>query len=133
MTQSIWPQFMLVCSDVEQTSRFYCDVVGLESRHGGPEYDQLFAGDELVMQLHDDEVEDHHDALRDNDAPIGNGVLVWFEVSDFDSAVERVRASGATIDLDVHINPNAKQPEIWFRDPEGYRVVLAGQSEYRPR
>jgi hypothetical protein len=24
---------------------------------------------------------------------------------------------------------NAKEREIWLRDPDGYRVVLAGQSE----
>jgi hypothetical protein len=24
-------------------------------------------------------------------------------------------------------------PEIWLRDPDGYLVVLAGPSEYRPR
>ena len=27
----------------------------------------------------------------------------------------------------------ARQQEIWFRDPDGYLVVLAGPSEYRPR
>ena len=28
---SLWPQMMLVVSDVEASSRFYCDVIGLES------------------------------------------------------------------------------------------------------
>ena len=108
-------------------------MVGLESRHGGNEYDQLFAGDEMVMQLHDDDEEDQHGALRDPSAPLGNGVLVWFEVADFDSAVERVRAAAAPLIRDVHTNPNAKQQEIWFEDPDGYTVVLSGPSEYRPR
>ena len=130
---SVWPQWMLVSSDVERSSAFYTEVVGLESRHGGREYDQLFAGDELVMQLHDDDVEDHHGALLDHDAPRGNGILIWFEVADFDGAVERVRASGTNVVRDVHVNPNAKQHEIWFKDPDGYLVVLAGPSDYRPR
>jgi hypothetical protein len=34
---------------------------------------------------------------------------------------------------DVHVNPNAKQRELWLRDPDGHTVVLAGPSEYRPR
>ncbi len=130
---AMWPQWMLVSSDVERASAFYTEVVGLESRHGGPEYDQLFAGDELVMQLHDDDVEDQHGALMDPDIARGNGVLVWFEVSDFAAAVDRVRSSGTPIVRDVHTNPNAKQQEIWFNDPDGYLVVLAGPSQYRPR
>jgi hypothetical protein len=47
--------------------------------------------------------------------------------------VQRTRDLGAVIERDVHVNPNAKQQEIWLRDPDGYRVVLAGPSEYRPR
>jgi hypothetical protein len=34
---------------------------------------------------------------------------------------------------DVHTDPNARQREIWVRDPDGYLVVLAGPSDYRPR
>lgn len=128
-----WLQLMLVCADVERASRFYCEVVGLESRHGGPEFDQLFHDGELVLQLHDRGEEDHHGALARADVPVGNGVLVWFEVADFGAAVERVRRSGAPILRDVHTNPNARQEEIWFSDPEGYTVVLAGPSAHRPR
>jgi hypothetical protein len=75
---------------------------------------------------------DHHGPLASEDIPLGNGVLVWFEVADFDAAVERARALGA-IERDVHTNPNALQKEIWLRDPDGYRVVIAGPSEWRPR
>jgi hypothetical protein len=59
--------------------------------------------------------------------------LLWFEVADFDATVERVRASDAQVVTEVHTNPNAHQQEIWLRDPEGYLVVLAGPSAYRPR
>ncbi len=133
MPASVWPQFLLVCSDVARSSRFYCDVVGLESGHGGDEYEQLLHDGELVMQLHDDDDDEHHGPLADPDQPRGNGVLVWFEVADFDGAVERARAAGAPVVRDVVVNPNAKQREIWITDPDGYTVVLAGPSEYRPR
>lgn len=133
MAASIWPQFMLVVGDVAASSRWYCDVVGLESGHGGDEYEQLLHDGELVMQLHDDSDDDHHGPLAESGVARGNGVLVWFEVTDFDGAVERARAAGAPIVRDVEVNPNAKQREIWVRDPDGYTVVLAGPSEYRPR
>lgn len=64
---------------------------------------------------------------------MGNGVALWFEVSDFEAAVARIRTCGATVQTEPHMNPNAGQPEIWLRDPDGYLVVLAGPSDWRPR
>jgi catechol 2,3-dioxygenase-like lactoylglutathione lyase family enzyme len=57
--------------------------------------------------------------------PRGNGVAVWFEADDFDAVVTRARAAGATVQTDVHNNPNAGHREIWLRDPDGYLVVIA--------
>jgi catechol 2,3-dioxygenase-like lactoylglutathione lyase family enzyme len=133
MTAKIWPQPMIVVRDVPKSRRFYADVLGAESAHGGDEYEQLVSGGELILQLHRIDVEDHHGPLASSDVPLGNGALLWFEVSDFDAAVQRARVVKAQVERDVHVNPNAKQKEIWLRDPDGYRVVLAGPSEYRPR
>jgi catechol 2,3-dioxygenase-like lactoylglutathione lyase family enzyme len=67
----------------------------------------------------------HHGPLADPGVPLGNGVAVWFSTDAFDAAVARVRALGAELVHDVHITPNARQREIWLRDPAGYMVVLA--------
>jgi catechol 2,3-dioxygenase-like lactoylglutathione lyase family enzyme len=133
MTTRIWPQPLIVVSDVPASSRFYAQVLGAESAHGGEAYEQLVSGGELILQLHHIDVEDHHGPLASSDVPLGNGALLWFEVSDFDAAVQRARGAGALVERDVHVNPNAKQQEIWLRDPDGYLVVLASRSEYRPR
>lgn len=133
MAPSVWSQLMLVVRDVPGSSAFYCDVFGFESGHGGDEYEQLFHDGELVMQLHDHDTDDHHGLLRSDDHAVGNGVLVWLEVADFEGTVERAKARGVEILEDVHENPNAKQLELWFRDPDGYLVVVAGPSAYRPR
>jgi catechol 2,3-dioxygenase-like lactoylglutathione lyase family enzyme len=124
---------MLVVRDVEASSRFYQQVLGAESGHGGDEYEQIVSEAEILLQLHGVDVEHHHGSLADPEQPLGNGVLLWFEVAEFPAAVARVRASGAPVVRDVHTNPNARQQEIWVRDPDGYLVVLAGPSEYRPR
>jgi catechol 2,3-dioxygenase-like lactoylglutathione lyase family enzyme len=124
---------MVVVRDVPASSRFYQQVLGAESGHGGNEYEQIVRDGEILVQLHDIDVEDHHGPLADPDQPLGNGVLLWFEVADFEAAVEHVRATGAPVVTDVHTNPNARQQEIWVRDPDGYLVVLAGPSAYRPR
>lgn len=124
---------MVVVRDVPASSRFYQRVLDAESGHGGDEYEQIVSNGEILVQLHAADVEDHHGRLADPVQPFGNGVLLWFEVADFEATVERVRATGAPVVRDEHTNPNARQREIWVRDPDGYLVVLAGPSEYRPR
>ncbi len=133
MSQTVWPQPLVVVTDVPAASRFYAELLGAQSGHGGDEYEQIMSDGELILQLHRFDVEHHHGPLADVDLPLGNGILLWFEVADFDAAAERARALGAAIERDVHVNPNANQRELWLRDPDGYLVVLAGESEYRPR
>jgi catechol 2,3-dioxygenase-like lactoylglutathione lyase family enzyme len=124
---------MVVVHDVVASSRFYQRVLGAESGHGGNEYEQIVRDGEILLQLHDIDVEHHHGRLADPDGPLGNGVLLWFEVSDFEATVQQLRAAGASVVRDVHTNPNASQQEIWVRDPDGYLVVLAGPSAHRLR
>lgn len=125
------PQPLIAVRDVEASSRWYQRLLGCTGAHGGPEYERLVAGDRLVMQLHDWDVDHHHGAIGDPDArPYGNGVLLWFEVDDFDAAVARAGELGADVVLPPHRNPpegpgGPAHREIWLRDPDGYAVVLA--------
>jgi catechol 2,3-dioxygenase-like lactoylglutathione lyase family enzyme len=127
------PQPLIAVSDVEATSRWYRRLLGCASGHGGPDYERLVDGEgALIMQLHRWEVEHHHCAIGDPARrPYGNGVLLWFEVGDFDAAVARATELRAEIVLAPHRNPPPGQEggpahrEVWLRDPEGYTVVLA--------
>ena len=125
-------QTMLMVRDVEASSGWYQRLLGLESDHGGPEYERLLADGALVLQLHHHEVEHHHGLIGDSGSALGNGVLVWFgEVSDFDGVVARAAELQATIKQPVHRNPPEGQGngpghrEIWIEDLDGYTVVVA--------
>ena len=85
------PQPLIAVSDVDVSSRFYQKLLGCRSAHGGPEYERLVdGGGQLIMQLHAWDVEHHHGGIGDSvRRPYGNGVLLWFEVDDFDAAVAR--------------------------------------------
>lgn len=126
------PQPLIAVTDVEASSRWYQQLLGCTSGHGGTEYDRLMDGDRLVVQLHDFTVAHDHANLGDpNDASRGNGVLLWFEIDDFDDAVARARALGAAVVLAPHRNPPEGEPggpahrEFWIRDLDGYTVVIA--------
>lgn len=88
-------------------------------------YDRLLVGGALVLQLHAWDEEDHPNLIDADAAPVGHGVLVWFEVDDFDAAVRRARALKAKVVRKPHVNPAPAHREIWLRDPDGYVVVLA--------
>jgi catechol 2,3-dioxygenase-like lactoylglutathione lyase family enzyme len=134
------PQPLLSCRDVEASSRWYQRLLGCRSTHGGPEYERLVdpelqptghGTEGLILQLHAWEVEHHHGAMGDPDArPYGNGVLLWFEVDDFDAAVARATELGAQVVLPVHRNPpegpgGPAHRELWIKDLDGYTVVIA--------
>lgn len=127
------PQTLIVVHDVQASAGWYTRLLGCRNDHGGTEYDRLFRGDELIMQLHSFEADHHHGPLADpNDRPYGNGVLLWFELDDFDAAVQRARELGAAVVRDVHRNPNPAHWELWLRDPDGYTVVLASPDGSAP-
>jgi len=117
---------MIAVSDVEKSSTWYCAVLGAASAHGGPEYERLVVDGTLILQLHKVDVGHHHGTIGDPSLPLGNGVAVWFEVDALEEGAARARAFGATVQTDVHHNPNANHDELWLRDPDGYLVVLAG-------
>jgi predicted enzyme related to lactoylglutathione lyase len=125
-------QTLIAVRDVEASSRWYQELLGLRSDHGGPHYERLLADGVLVLQLHSWETEHDHGRIGDPDADRGNGVLVWFgEVADFDDVVARAGRLGATVLLPPRRNPPEGEGngpghrEIWLRDPDGYTVVVA--------
>ncbi len=116
----------LICvRDVEASSRWYQRLLGVQSDHGGPNYERLVSQGTLILQLHDWNVEHHHGRLGDPELrPCGNGVLLWFELVDFDAAVARAVELNADIFKPKHRSENAHW-ECWLRDPDGYTLVLA--------
>ena len=125
------PQPLIAVANVEASSRWYQQLFGCTSAHGGPEYERLEKDGVLVMQLHRFEVDHHHGPIGNaEDKPYGNGVLLWFEVDDFEEALQRATALNAEVVCPRHRNPpdgsgGPNHWECWLRDPDGYTVVLA--------
>jgi catechol 2,3-dioxygenase-like lactoylglutathione lyase family enzyme len=131
-------QPLIAVRDVEASSRWYQTLLGLDSAHGGPDYERLEIDGVLIMQLHSFDVDHDHGHIGDPHALIGNGVLLWFEVDDFDAAVARAGTLHADVVLAPHRNPPEGEPggpahrEIWLHDLDGYAVVLASPDGESP-
>ena len=118
------PQPMLACRSVSASSAWYQRVLGLESGHGGDEYEMLMSDGALVLQLHEIDAHEHPHLIREG-VEVGNGVAVWFETSDYDSVLARIESADAQVVETDHVNELANHREIWLRDLDGYLVVVS--------
>jgi catechol 2,3-dioxygenase-like lactoylglutathione lyase family enzyme len=121
-------QPLIAVRNVRASSRWYTELLGADSLpdHSHRDvYDRISCSGHLLLQLHAWDEEDHPNLVNADAAPPGHGVLLWFQVDDFDSAVERVRNLGAEVIEEPHINLGPRHREIWLRDSDGYVVVLA--------
>jgi catechol 2,3-dioxygenase-like lactoylglutathione lyase family enzyme len=125
-------QPLIAVRDVRASSRWYQTLLAADSlpEHEHREtYDRIFCDGQLILQLHAWNAHDHPNLVNRDAAPVGHGILLWFQVDDFDAAVQRVRSLNAPILEEPHVNPNSGQKEMWIRDPDGYVVVVAAPKQ----
>jgi len=130
-------QPILAVRDVRASARWYATILGSTDSTGSPPsdhdhlYRRIYVGDALVLQLHAWDEEDHPNLVDADRAPVGHGVLVWFELDDYAAAAARARAIGAHV-IEETINPRPQHHELWLRDPDGYVVVLVSPDGSAP-
>ena len=121
-------QPLIAVRDVRASSLWYAELLGADSLPEHPHrdlYDRISCSGRLLLQLHAWDEENHPNLVNRDAPPPGHGVLLWFQVDDFDAAVARVRGLSARIIDGPLINPAPQHREIWIRDPDGYVVVLS--------
>jgi catechol 2,3-dioxygenase-like lactoylglutathione lyase family enzyme len=119
---------LIAVRDVRASSRWYQQLLGFDSlpEHSHRNfYDRMLCDGQLVLQLHAWDQHDHPNLMNADAAPIGHGVVLWFQVDDFDAVVERARGLRFEILLEPHFNPAPRHREMWLRDPDGYVVAIA--------
>jgi catechol 2,3-dioxygenase-like lactoylglutathione lyase family enzyme len=120
-------QPLIAVRDVRASSRWYATLLGAESQPEHPHrdfYDRISRAGRLLLQLHAWDNEDHPNLVNLAAAPVGHGVLLWFQVEDFDAAVEHAASLEAQVIEGPYLNPAPMHREIWLRDPDGFVVVI---------
>jgi len=121
-------QPLIAVRNVRASSHWYQQLLGLDTlpEHSHRDtYDRMLCAGHLILQLHAWDEDDHPNLVNADRAPNGHGVLLWFEVDDFDAVVERARALSAQVVLEPHLNPAPNHREMWLHDPDGYMVVIS--------
>jgi catechol 2,3-dioxygenase-like lactoylglutathione lyase family enzyme len=121
-------QPLIAVRDVRASSRWYATLLGAESlpeHEHRDTYDRISSAGQLLLQLHAWDEEDHPSLVDADAAPHGHGVVLFFQVADFDGAVERARGLGAEVILEPYVNEAPQHREMWLRDADGYVVAIA--------
>jgi len=122
------PQPLIAVRNVRVSSRWYQTLLRIDAlpEHEHRDvYDRILCAGNLILQIHAWDEEAHPNLVNADLAPPGHGVVLWFEVDDFDAAVERARSLHAEFIEEPYVNPAPAHREMWLRDPDGYVVVIA--------
>ena len=113
--------------DVTASFKWYQSLFGhLETGPSHDDFGQILDTDGTVLLcLHHWGAHEHPSLMSPDQAPPGNGLLLFFRVDDFDLALERARTLVARLDEEPHVNPNTRTREFSLRDPDGYYVTIS--------
>jgi catechol 2,3-dioxygenase-like lactoylglutathione lyase family enzyme len=117
-------------SDVRGSFRWYQALFGQpETLPAHDDFGQIVDSDGTVLLcLHEWGAHEHPTLTSPGDGIPGNGLLLFFRVDDFDSALERARALGVRLEEEPHLNPSTQTMEFSLRDPDGYYVSISASS-----
>jgi catechol 2,3-dioxygenase-like lactoylglutathione lyase family enzyme len=121
-------------SDVPASFNWYQAIFGQPETPPGHDYfGQILDTDGTVLLcLHQWGAHEHPSLMSPDEAPPGNGLLLFFRVDDFDMALRRARALVTRLEEEPHVNPNTQTEEFSLRDPDGYYVTISALSAPRP-
>jgi catechol 2,3-dioxygenase-like lactoylglutathione lyase family enzyme len=112
--------------DVPDSFKWYQTLFGQPETAPGHDYfGQILDSDGTVLLcLHEWATHEHPSLMSPDEAPPGNGLLLFFRVDDFDAALERARTLVSRLEEEPHVNPNTRTREFSLRDPDGYYVSI---------
>jgi catechol 2,3-dioxygenase-like lactoylglutathione lyase family enzyme len=116
--------------DVPGSFDWYQSLLGLpETAPAHEDFGQILDSDGTVLLcLHEWGAHEHPSLMSPDQVPPGNGLLLFFRVDDFDTALSSARALVARFEEEPHINPSTKTMEFSVRDPDGYYVTISALS-----
>ncbi|MEA2237498.1 MAG: hypothetical protein QOC81_2222 [Thermoanaerobaculia bacterium] len=117
-------------NDVPGSFKWYQSLFGQpETQPAHPYWGQILDSDGTVLLcLHQWGAHEHPSLTSPDNATPGNGLLLFFRVDDFDSALERARTLVARFEEGPTTNPNTGTQEFTLRDLDGYYVTISAFS-----
>lgn len=113
-------------ANVAQSLAWYQSLLGLQRTEPAHTYfaQVLDTDGTVLLCLHQWGAHEHPTLSRPEPKP-GNGLLLFFRVDDFDSALSRARTLGGQLAEEPQRNPATGTLEFALWDPDGYHVMVS--------
>ena len=115
--------------NVPKSAEWYMALLDCKTTHGGNNFEILVdkQGGATILCLHKWGVHEHS-TLMSPDVKKGNGLILYFRVTNFNEVWDNARALYAVIEEVPHLNPNSGRQEFSLRDLDGYYVEIANDN-----
>lgn len=116
---------IIAVKDVAKSSKWYQDLLNLISNHGGDSFEMLSnSKGEVILCLHRWDEHDHP-TMKDPSVTVGNGLILYFRVSN----LNEVWTNAIKLNLDIeqvpHLNENSGQQQFILRDLDSFYLIIS--------
>ncbi|CAL1518640.1 VOC family protein [Chitinophaga sp. MM2321] len=111
--------------DVKKSSEWYRQLLNCISKHGGDTFEILADEDDTVILCLHKWGEHDHPTMTDTRVQPGNGLILYFRVSELDKIWENAKRLNVHVEAPPHLNTNSGQQEFSLRDMDGYYITIS--------
>ncbi|MCE7057562.1 VOC family protein [Algoriphagus sp. AGSA1] len=116
---------IIAVKDVDKSSKWYQDFMGLKSKHGGGNFEMLADTKGTVILCLHRWGEHEHPTMTDSGRIAGNGLILFFRVKDLQGIWSNALRLNLEIEQEPHINENSGRQQFILRDLDGYYLIVS--------
>lgn len=116
---------IIAVKNVAKSSKWYQDLLGLTSSLSGDSFEMLADENGIVILCLHRWGEHEHPTMTDPSIAIGNGLILYFRVSQLDTVWKRAVKLMLDIEQKPHLNKNSGQHQFILRDLDNYYLIIS--------
>lgn len=115
---------IIAVKSVPESTEFYQRLLGCRSEHGGETFEILTSENNVVLCLHK-WGEHEHPTMLNPTHENGNGLILFFRVTDLNEIFENAKTLNAAIEREIHYNENSRRHQFTLRDMDRYYLIIS--------
>lgn len=116
---------IIAVKDVAKSSKWYQDLLNLKSNHGGDNFEMLTDTNGVVILCLHRWGEHDHPTMKDPNIAVGNGLILYFKVSNLNEVWRKAIKLNLDIEQEPHLNENSGKQQFILRDLDGYYLIIS--------
>ncbi len=116
---------IIAVKNVAISSKWYQELLGLSSNHGGDTFEMLADKNGTVILCLHHWGEHDHPTMTNPSIAVGNGLILYFRVSDFTEVWSNAVHFKLVIEQEPHLNENSGLQQFILRDLDSYYLIVS--------